>query len=177
MRWFWIDRFIEFQSGHHAKAVKCVSIAEEHVDNYFPGYPLMAHSLIVEGLAQAGGLLVGEVNQFEKNIVLAKIASAKFRFSPRPGDTLTYTAIIENMQDDGALVRGTSHRGDELQAEIDLYFAQLQDRNGNREMFGAAEFLRILRLYRLYDVAVDADGNPLRIPERLLAAEREDLAT
>jgi 3-hydroxyacyl-[acyl-carrier-protein] dehydratase len=176
MRWFWIDRFLEFQSGQSATAIKNVSLVEEHIDGYSPGYPMMANSLVVEGLAQAGGLLVGETQGFEQNVVLAKVSRARFHFSPRPGDALTYRVRMENMQADGALVSGTSHAGERLQAEIELYFALLQDRNGNRDMFPPADFMRLLRLFRLYDVAVDASGNPCVAPERLLAAERRDLA-
>ena len=36
MRWFWIDRFLEFESGRYAKAVKCVSLAEDYLHDHFP---------------------------------------------------------------------------------------------------------------------------------------------
>ena len=52
MRWWWIDKFTEFESGKHAKTVKCVTLAEEQLADYFPSYPVMPHSLIIEGLAQ-----------------------------------------------------------------------------------------------------------------------------
>jgi 3-hydroxyacyl-[acyl-carrier-protein] dehydratase len=177
MRWLWIDRFVEFQSGRRARAVKNVALAENHLDDYFPGYPVMAHSLIVEGLAQAGGLLVGELSGFEKRVVLAKVSRAKFYDSPRPGDTLLYTALLEGFHDDGAFVKGTSHIGQRLQAEIDLYFGYLADSTFDRELFEPAGFMRLLRIFGLYDVGVDGEGTPLKIPPRLLAAERRQLAT
>ena len=40
MRWYWIDRFLEFESGRYAKAVKNVSLAEDHLHDHFPGYPV-----------------------------------------------------------------------------------------------------------------------------------------
>ena len=58
MRWIWIDKFIEFNSGTSAKAVKNVSLAEEHLHDHFPGFTVMPNTLILEGLAQTGGLLV-----------------------------------------------------------------------------------------------------------------------
>ena len=73
MRWFWIDRFLEFRSGQYAKAVKNVSLAEDHLHDHFPGYPVMPSSLVVEGLAQTGGLLVGEHSNFEEQGGLAKV--------------------------------------------------------------------------------------------------------
>ena len=42
--------------------------------------------------------------------------------------------------------------------------------------FKTAEFLRMLRVFRLYEVGVDGQGRPLAIPQRLLDAEQEDLA-
>ena len=41
MRWIWIDRFIEFQSGKSARAVKNLSRAEDHFADHFPGWPVM----------------------------------------------------------------------------------------------------------------------------------------
>ena len=55
MRWIWIDRIVEFQSGSFLKAIKNVSLAEEHLHDHFPGFPVMPASLITEGLAQSGG--------------------------------------------------------------------------------------------------------------------------
>ena len=54
MRWFWIDRFVEFVPGSHAKAVKNVTLAEEHLHDHFPGFPVMPGSLMLEGMAQTG---------------------------------------------------------------------------------------------------------------------------
>ena len=73
MRWFWIDRFVEFESGHRAVAVKNVTLAEEHVLDYLLGYPILPPSLIVEGLAQTGGLLVSQHGDFLERVVLAKV--------------------------------------------------------------------------------------------------------
>src|SRR5215213_1954923 len=61
MRWFWIDRFTEFVSGSHAVAVKGVSLAEDHVHEYQPGYPMHPNSLVIEGVAHVGDRLHGEV--------------------------------------------------------------------------------------------------------------------
>ena len=58
MRWFWIDKFTEFISGRRAVAIKNVSLSEEHLVDYMPGYPLLPASLIVEGLAFEDGAAV-----------------------------------------------------------------------------------------------------------------------
>lgn len=175
MRWWWIDRFVEFQSGKYAKTVKNVSLAEEQLDQYWPAYPVMPHALIIEGLAQTGGLLVGQLSDFERSVVLAKVAKAKFYFAPQPGDKLCYTARLERIQPDGALVCCTVHVDDRLQADIDLYFAYFDNRDLQRGQFIPADFLRMMRVFKLFDVAVDGEGNPLAIPQRLLDAEKRSL--
>jgi len=172
MRWFWIDRFIEFESGKRARSVKNVSLAEEHLHDHFPAYPVMPHPLVIEGLAQTGGLLVGEVNQFRERVVLAKITKAVFHGQAGPGDTLTYTSTLDDMKPDGAVVIGTSHIGDQLHAEIDLMFAHLDPSQVDREQFVPADFAGWLRMLGLYDVGRDANGDPLQMPPHLLEAER-----
>jgi len=72
MRWFWIDRFIEFESGSYAKSVKNVTLAEEHLHDHFPGFPVMPGSLMIEGLAQTGGILLGEINDFEHVVIFGQ---------------------------------------------------------------------------------------------------------
>jgi len=172
MRWFWIDRFIEFESGRRAVAIKNVSLAEEQVDTHFPGAPTMPNSIIIEGIAQTGGLLVAEHNGFEERVVLAKISKARFYFCTVPGDTLKYTATIEDIQQDGAMVSATSFVGDRLQAEVDIFFAHLTDRTAKQELFHPAEFLVTLRLLAMYDVGKNPDGSKIEVPPRLSEAER-----
>lgn len=181
MRWWWIDKFTAFESGKRAETVKCISLAEEQIDDYLPGYPVMPHSLVIEGLAQTGGLLVGQLSDFRRSVVLAKIAKAKFHRSPIPGDQLRYTAVLERIQPDGALVCCTVDVTDTTDgtpfrlADIDLYFAYFDNREIERGQFIPADFLRMMRVFKLYEVGVDADGNPLTIPEYLLEAEAKSL--
>jgi 3-hydroxyacyl-[acyl-carrier-protein] dehydratase len=172
MRWFWIDRFLEFESGRRAVAVKCVSLVEPHVDGYFSGYPVMTPTLVLEGFAQMGGLLVAEQTDFENNIVLAKITRSRIHEYARPGDTLRYTVTAQNLQSDGGLVTAESRLGDRLQLEAELTFAQVPHDNARGDFFEPGEFLRMLRIFGLYHVGVDANGQRLRIPHRLLEAER-----
>ena len=103
MRWFWLDRFTEFVSGSHATAVKCVSLSEDHLHDHWPYYPLMPNSLVAEGMAQCGGLLVSEVYKFSELVVLAKFAKCEFDGEVRPGDTLRYRTEIVQAKDAGAI--------------------------------------------------------------------------
>lgn len=173
MRWFWIDRFTEFVSGETAEAIKSISLSEEAVDEYSPCRTYLPASVIIEGIAQTGGLLLGQMSDFNDRIVLAKVTSSVFHFEAEPGMKLTYRVHLTNNDEMGAMVEGTSYVGDRLQAKIDLMFARLDDeRFEGVELFEPAEFCRMLRLLRLFEVGVNPDGSSVRIPEHMLEAER-----
>src|SRR6516164_10318164 len=104
MRWIWIDRFLEFKPGRSARACKNVTMAEDVLAEHFPGYPVMPASLILEGLAQTGGILVGEANDFREKVVLAKIPQARFHRDVMAGECLTYDVAVVNLRGGGALV-------------------------------------------------------------------------
>ena len=106
MRWIWIDRFVEFHSGKSARAVKNLSLAEDHFADHFPGYPVMPAALILEGLAQTGGILVGEANEFREKVVLAKVPRAVFHREMLAGEQLIYEAEMLHLRPEGASVDG-----------------------------------------------------------------------
>src|ERR1700755_3641818 len=106
MRWIWIDRFIAFESKKSAKAVKCLSMGEDHFARHFPGHPVMPACFILEGLAQTGGILVGEANDFKEKVVLAKITSARFHREAIAGETLIYETEIVTLRPEGASIVG-----------------------------------------------------------------------
>lgn len=140
MRWIWIDRFTAFEPGKSATAVKCLSHAEDHYAEHFPGFPVMPAALILEGLAQTGGILVGEVNQFREKVVLAKIPAAKFHRDAVPGEVLTYRADILDLRVEGAMVKGTVTCGVDPVCEAEIFFAHL-DRNRSQQVFGDHNFV------------------------------------
>src|SRR5262245_41593789 len=140
MRWVWIDRFLEFESKKTAKAVKNLSLAEDIFAEHLPGYPVMPAALMLEGLAQTGGILVGEANDYREKVVLAKINSAKFHREAFAGEKLTYTTDIRDLREEGALISGRIHVGDELIAEAEIQFAHL-DQARSKQMFGDHNFV------------------------------------
>ena len=169
MRWYWIDRFVEFESGRRARAIKNVSLAEDHLHDHFPAYPILPAPLVIEGLAQTGGLLVCEHSGFAERVVLAKVPKIKFYFDATPGDSLIYSTTIEYIKAEGAMVTVTSHRGEQLQAEGEIVFAHLND-NRMDSLFDPATFVHMMRLLRAFEVGRAADGSPLMPPPALLAA-------
>src|ERR1700704_6857857 len=94
MRWIWIDKFTEFTPKASATAVKNVTLAEEHLHDLYPAFPIVPHSLIVEGMAQTAGILVGEARNFQEKVILAKVGRATFHRLFLPGGTTTLFAKI-----------------------------------------------------------------------------------
>ena len=127
MRWIWIDKFTDFQSGSRAVAIKNVSLAEEHLHDHFPAYPVMPASLIVEGMAQTAGILVGEARNFEEKVILAKVKRARFLREVRPGDRLEYEATVEQVTEEAAMTSGKVSVDGELLAEIDIVFSHIDN--------------------------------------------------
>jgi 3-hydroxyacyl-[acyl-carrier-protein] dehydratase len=154
VRWIWIDKFTEFTSRQSATAVKNVSLAEEHLHDLYPAFPIVPHSLIVEGMAQTAGILVGEARNFEEKVILAKIGRATFHRLVRPGDTIEYAAKIDQLNEQGASISGTVKAGGELVAEIDIMFSHIDQNLAGLEFpehnfVFTEQFTELLKTYKL----------------------------
>jgi 3-hydroxyacyl-[acyl-carrier-protein] dehydratase len=134
MRWIWIDRFIEFEPRKRAVAVKNISLAEEHLHDHWEAYPVMPHSLMIEGMAQTGGILVGQAGDFRHKVVLAKVTRAEFDGIAVPGDQLTYEAEIEHFAEAAASIRGTVLKNGEPFGQIQLMFSHADQNAGGIEL-------------------------------------------
>ena len=161
MRWFWIDRFTEFVRGQKATAVKSVTLAEEHLHDHFPGVAIMPTSLIIEGMAQTGGILAADAINFKKQVVLAKVSAADFAFDVVPGDTIEYRAEMTQSMGGGTLVKVTTSVGGRDHGEAELFFAHLETGTVVPRLFKTDEMHRWLDGLRIYDVAVKQDGTPV----------------
>jgi 3-hydroxyacyl-[acyl-carrier-protein] dehydratase len=150
MRWLWIDRFLTFTSRTSARAVKNLSLAEDYFADHFPGYPVMPACFILEGLAQTGGILVGEANDFQEKVILAKIVFARFRREALAGEQLIYDVELLHLRPEGASVGGKvfaiaagSPIADVLDnplAEAEIFFAHL-DKARSQQVFGEHNFV------------------------------------
>jgi len=133
MRWIWIDKFVEFTPRVSATALKNVSLAEEHLHDLYPAFPIVPNSLIIEGMAQTAGILVGQARNFAEKVILAKIGKAVFHRLVRPGDAILFAARIEQLNEHGASISGTVTlaplgSADNLVAEIEMMFSHI-DKN------------------------------------------------
>ncbi len=166
MRWIWIDKFTEFTPRQSATAVKNVTLAEEHLHDLYPAFPIVPHSLIVEGMAQTSGILVGEARNFAEKVILAKIGRATFHRLVRPGETIVFAAKIEQLNEHGASISGTvtvagqADGASNLVAEIELMFSHI-DKNMSGMQFPehnfvfTEQFTELLKTYRTNaDIAI-----------------------
>lgn len=125
----WIDTFVEFVPGERASAVKNVTLAEDCLRDHFPGYAVFPPSLMIEGMAQTAGILVGEARGFAENVILAKIKTAKFTDYAEPGDQLRYDAVISTIDSQAAVTDGIVLKNGDQIGEVDLIFSHVDQAN------------------------------------------------
>ena len=158
MRWIWIDRFLEFESGKRAVAAKNVTRAEDHLHDHYPGFPVMPACLIIEGMAQTAGILVGEARGFREKVILAKVGKAEFHELATPGDRLEYHAEATRIDELGASTIGQVFRDNgrsrDLLADIEIMFSHI-DQNQQGLKFPDENFVfteEFMRLFQSYQV-------------------------
>jgi len=90
-----VDRIIEYVPGKRAVGIKNVTFNEPHFQGHFPGRPLMPGVLIVEAMAQVGGIVLTQLPEMDGNLfVFAGIDKVRFRRPVVPGDQLVMTAEL-----------------------------------------------------------------------------------
>ncbi len=112
MRWIWLDRILELETGRRCVALKNISLAEEVLHDHFPAtahhgaLPVLPNPLIIEGMAQCAGILVGCTGRFREKVILAKIGKATFTAVATPGHTLRFSANLDRFDPSGASTSG-----------------------------------------------------------------------
>ena len=103
-----VDRVLEMEKGKSIAALKNVSVNEAFFQGHFPGRKIMPGVLIVEAIAQAGGILLyHSIPEPEKKLVLlSKIDEAKFRRPVVPGDQLRLEAEILKLKSRVCQIKG-----------------------------------------------------------------------
>ena len=106
-----VDRVIEHVPGKKAVALKNVTINEPLFQGHFPERPLMPGVLIVESMAQVGGIIVTQMPDLPKGLfVFAGINNVKFRKPVLPGDQLVITCeLLSIKRQRFGKVKGEAH--------------------------------------------------------------------
>lgn len=153
MRWIWFDRFESFESGRRAVSIKNVSLAEDHLHDHFPAFPVMPATLMIEGMAQTAGILVGEARGFAEKVILAKVKRAVFERMVRPGQQLRYEATIEQLTDSAAVTSGRVLCDGAPIGAVDLVFSHIDQNMSGLEFpeenfVFTEDFLALLKMHR-----------------------------
>ncbi|MYI88680.1 MAG: 3-hydroxyacyl-ACP dehydratase FabZ [Synechococcus sp. SB0672_bin_10] len=122
-----VDRVVEQVPGKRAVAVKNVSINEPQFQGHFPGHPLMPGVLIVEAMAQVGGLIMMQMPNLPEGLfVFAGIDGVRFRRPVVPGDQLHISCeLVSIRRQRFSKVRGKATVDGELVCDGELMFSLL----------------------------------------------------
>jgi len=117
-----VDRIVELEKGKRVVGIKNVTINEPFFQGHFPGHPIMPGVLIIEAMAQVGGvfaILSDEVGD-DKVTYFAGIDNARFRKPVVPGDVLRLELEMLNCRRGLYCFQGKAYVGDALVAEAEL---------------------------------------------------------
>ena len=125
-----VDRVVELEPNKRVLAYKNVTANENFFNGHFPGQPVMPGVLVVEALAQAGGLLTqlsrdGDTGQ-AKLFYLVKVDGAKFSKMVVPGDKLELEVILKRTIRNMALYEGIARVDGEQAACADILCAEVK---------------------------------------------------
>ncbi len=119
-----VDRVVHIDlDGSEITAVKNVTVNEPFFQGHFPGAPIMPGVLILEALAQTGGILVHQKGYDKKIAVLLNVVGAKFRRPVTPGDVLFLHAKGLHISGNGGKIQAKAMIGNQIAAEAELSFA------------------------------------------------------
>ena len=121
-----VDKVTEMTEGDSVSAYKNISISEPVFQGHFPGHPIYPGVMILEGMAQAGGILAlkssgltdEEIKQ--KVIYFMSIDGAKFRSPVKPGDKLEYKIKVLKLRKNLIVLDGKAYVGETLVSEAQL---------------------------------------------------------
>jgi len=121
-----VDKVTQMSEGEEIVAYKNISISEPVFQGHFPGHPIYPGVMILEGMAQAGGILAlkssgltdEEIKQ--KVIYFMSIDGAKFRSPVKPGDKLEYRIKVLKLRKNLIVLDGKAFVDDTLVSEAQL---------------------------------------------------------
>ncbi|MBS0630089.1 MAG: 3-hydroxyacyl-ACP dehydratase FabZ [Verrucomicrobia bacterium] len=122
-----VDKIIEMDmEANLIVGIKNVTANEQFFQGHFPGVPIMPGVLILEALAQTGGILVHQKVQNSKIALLLNVNNAKFRRPVVPGDVLTLHCEGIHISNKGGRIQAKALVAEQLAAEAEIGFVLIQ---------------------------------------------------
>ena len=124
-----VDRVTEFEANKRILGIKNVTINEPYFQGHFPGHPVMPGVLVIEALAQAGGILTQlshAAQATDKLFYLVKIDNAKFSRMAVPGDRLELHVELKRTIRNMALYQGIARVDGEQVACAEILCAEVK---------------------------------------------------
>ncbi len=122
-----VDRITEFEAGKRIVGLKNVTGNEEFFQGHFPGHPIMPGVLIIEGMAQTGGIMLlnGEENPADKIVYFMGMDGVRFRKPVLPGAQLIFEVELLKRRSTSVKMQGKAYVDGELVAEAEMMAAIL----------------------------------------------------
>ena len=114
-----VDRILELEPRKRIVGIKNVTMNEPFFVGHFPGFPILPGVLIIEAMAQTGGVLVlqGIPDSSERLVFFAAIEEAKFRRPVRPGDQMRLELEVLSLKNTFCRMKGNAYVDGQLAAE------------------------------------------------------------
>lgn len=127
-----IDKIVEFEKGKSCVGVKNVTINEPFFQGHFPGHPIMPGVLLIEAMAQCGGILGikssdDEAGMAGKVVYFMGIDNAKFRKPVFPGDTVEFHMVVKKLRGNLLFLGGIAYVDGVKVAEADVKAMLMDD--------------------------------------------------
>ena len=121
-----VDRITDIVKNESLIGYKNVSISEPVFQGHFPGHPIYPGVMILEGMAQAGGILAFQSMEMTKEEAAQKVVyfmsidKAKFRSPVKPGDKLEYRISVMKHKGSIWMLKGEAYVDDKIVSEAEL---------------------------------------------------------
>ncbi len=118
-----IDRAEDYKPHRSIVGIKCVTMNEPFFVGHFPGQPVMPGVLIIEAMAQSGGVLMSkslDIDTRGKGIMFISVDNCRFRHPVKPGDVLRMPVEVMRARGDVFKFRGRGMVGDKVAAEAEF---------------------------------------------------------
>lgn len=125
-----VDRILELEPMKSATGIKCVTMMEDFFRGHFPGHPIMPGVLILEAMAQVGGVMMLYPEENRGKIALfGGMENVKFKHQVVPGDRLVTKANLVRVRGDFGMLHCDGYVDDKLVASADFKFAMKKGEN------------------------------------------------